>query len=64
MNDFIIDNAAKIAVYTDVNSALSEPEKKLMALINGAAPQNESEEKEIKAIEDAGLILDIPSDWA
>lgn len=43
---------------------LSGPEKKLMELINGAEPKNESERKlkaDIEKIKEEGGIIDIPS---
>ena len=46
------------------NEPLSGPEKKLMELINGAEPENESERKlkaDIKKIKEKGDVIDIPS---
>lgn len=43
---------------------LSAPEKKLMELINGAKPENESERKlqaDIEKIKEQGGVIDIPS---
>ncbi len=54
--DIIIDNKS--------NSDMSPKERRLMELINGAEPKDESEEqivKEIKKIEAKGHVVWIPS---
>ncbi len=56
-NDIIIDNK--------LNSDMSQKERRLMELINGAEPKNESERqmvKEIQDIKDKGQVVWIPSD--
>ncbi len=55
--DIIVDNKP--------NSDMSPKERRLMELINGAEPKNESERqmvKEIKDIKDKGQVVWIPSD--
>jgi len=55
-NDIIIDNKP--------NSDMSPKERRLMELINGAEPKNESEKqmlKEIQEIKDKGHVVWIPS---
>ena len=55
--DIIIDNKP--------NSDMSPKERRLMELINGAEPKDESEKqivKEIKEIKDKGQVVWIPSD--
>ncbi len=55
--DIIIDNKP--------NSDMSPKERRLMELINGAEPKNESERqmvKEIQDIKDKGQVVWIPSD--
>lgn len=45
---------------------ISVKERRLLELINGAAPRNEAEQemvKQIKAIKNSGRIIDIPFDW-
>lgn len=57
-----IINGIEITLSTE--SALDENEKRLMELINGSAPKNESEKgmlEQIKEIEKKGRIIDIPS---
>jgi hypothetical protein len=49
-----------------IKSIRTEPEKRLMALINGAEPKNESEKKMLQEINDIkarGSITDNPSMW-
>ena len=56
-NDIIIDNKP--------NSDMSPKERRLMELINGAEPKDESEKqmvKEIQEIKDRGHVVWIPSD--
>ena len=56
-NDIIIDNKP--------NSDMPPKERRLMDLINGAEPKDESEKqmvKEIKEIESKGGVVWIPSD--
>jgi len=55
--DIIVDNKP--------NSDMSPKERRLMELINGAEPKNESERqmvKEIQDIKDKGQVVWIPSD--
>jgi hypothetical protein len=55
-NDIIIDNKS--------NSDMSPKERRLMELINGAEPKDESEKqmvKEIQEIKDKGHVVWIPS---
>jgi hypothetical protein len=55
-NDIIIDNK--------LNSDMSQKERRLMELINGAEPKDEAEKKivkEIKEIEAKGDVVWIPS---
>ena len=55
--DIIIDNKP--------NSDMSPKERRLMELINGAEPKDESEKQivnEIKEIKDKGQVVWIPSD--
>lgn len=62
--EYRINVKTGIAVYIGKKSAVSPPEKRLMAMINGDQPQNESEErmqKQIKEIAARGHIVDIPS---
>lgn len=52
-------------IYTSARADLSEKERRLMDLINGAKPQNEEEEKiarEIKDIEIKSSIVKMPFD--
>jgi len=56
-NDIIIDNKP--------NSDMSPKERRLMELINGAEPKDDSEKqkvKEIQEIKDKGHVVWIPSD--
>ena len=56
-NDIIIDNKP--------NSDMSPKERRLMELINGAEPKDESKKqmvKEIQEIKDKGQVVWIPSD--
>ena len=56
-NDIIIDNKS--------NSDMSPKERRLMELINGAEPKDDSEKqmvKEIQEIKDKGQVVWIPSD--
>lgn len=52
-------------VITSTKSVISDKERRLMELINGAEPIDESEKRmvqEIKEIEDKGHVIWIPSD--
>ena len=56
-NNIIIDNKP--------NSDMSQKERRLMELINGAEPKDDSEKqmvKEIQEIKDKGQVVWIPSD--
>lgn len=56
-NNIIIDNKP--------NSDMSQKERRLMELINGAEPKDENEKqmaKEIQEIKDKGHVVWIPSD--
>lgn len=60
----IISESGNI-ILTDTKADISEKERRLMDLINGAKPRNEEEEKmvrEIKDIEERGGSVDIPFD--
>ncbi|HMI79218.1 MAG TPA: hypothetical protein VK484_10500 [Ferruginibacter sp.] len=62
--DFIIDKEQNIAVHTGKGKAMSEAESRLIALANGAAPLNDSEEKlqeDISKLEKNNIIVEIPA---
>ena len=63
-DDYIIDQATGYLVYTSTESVLSGPEKRLMRLAAGYAPENEADkklQKQVQEIEASGRILEIPS---
>lgn len=62
--EFNLDGNHEIEVTTSTESVIDDHEKRLMALINGDTPQNESEEtmkKQIDEIIKRGGIIDIPT---
>ena len=53
-NDIIIDNKP--------NSDMSPKERRLMELVNGSEPKDDSEKQMVKEIKDKGQVVWIPSD--
>jgi hypothetical protein len=63
-NEYLIDKEAGIAVFKGKSRAMSGPENRLVQIANDAKPLNSSEkkmQKQIKAIEKTGKIVEIPA---
>ena len=61
---YIISEKTGLKIYTDTDSVVSEPEKRLMDLVAGAPPKNTEEaklRKDIKEIIEKERVIDIPA---
>lgn len=61
---FIVSKKTGNVIYTETKSVISTPEKRLMAMIAGQPPQNDSEKrlkKDVEILQHSGHIIEIPS---